>query len=275
MIKINLLQEILWKNKRLIKFAVLYMGTKRCRRQGSLKIKMMFELENHGLLSNAIGIISELVNEVKFKLNKEGLEVIAIDPANVALIVFKLPVSVFSQYDVKTEKVLGINLEDLKKVLRRGAGKLKAESKENKLHLEFSGERKKGFVLSLINIDEEEREVPELDFGVGFEVGAEVLADAIEDAGSVSDSVDFIAAGGSFSLNSESSLHSANIDIAKIASKENAQARYSLEYLQKMVKAAKLADKVSVQFGKDYPLKLDYSGDVQMSFILAPRVEKD
>ncbi|MBI2112348.1 hypothetical protein HYT52_02325 [Candidatus Woesearchaeota archaeon] len=49
----------------------------------------------------SISIISELVSEAKFKVNSDGLELIAMDPANVAMVVFRLLSSSFTQYDVK------------------------------------------------------------------------------------------------------------------------------------------------------------------------------
>ena len=54
-------------------------------------------------------------------------------------------------------------------------------------------------------------------------------------------------------------------------------AKYSVEYLKKMIQGSKLADKVKIQFNKDYPLKLDYHtiDKVMLSFILAPRVESE
>ncbi len=41
-----------------------------------------------------------------------------------------------------------------------------------------------------------------------------------------------------------------------------------------MVKAAKIADSVTIRFGQDYPMKLEFkAGDkAGISFILAPRV---
>ncbi|MFH1053553.1 MAG: hypothetical protein V1740_04020, partial [Candidatus Woesearchaeota archaeon] len=66
-------------------------------------------------------------------------------------------------------------------------------------------------------------------------------------------------------------------DDTEIKAEQTVKAKYSVEYLKKMVQGGKLADKVMVQFNKDYPLKLSYvSVDrVSLSFILAPRVEND
>ena len=58
---------------------------------------MLLKLDHPKLFSEIISIISELVLEVRLKVSKEGLRIIAIDPANVAMVGFKLPKSAFSQ----------------------------------------------------------------------------------------------------------------------------------------------------------------------------------
>lgn len=68
-------------------------------------------------------------------------------------------------------------------------------------------------------------------------------------------------------------------DTTKIKSNTSAKikSKYSVEYLKKMVSAGKLADKVTVHFNQDYPLKIDYvvQDRLSLSFILAPRVDND
>ena len=61
----------------------------------------------------------------------------------------------------------------------------------------------------------------------------------------------------------------------KIEADEKAKAKYSIEYLKKMMNAGKLVPNVKINFNKDYPLKLEYKivDKIMISFILAPRVE--
>lgn len=56
---------------------------------------MLVQLENPSLLSKVVEIISELVTEVRIKVSEFGMSIIAIDPANVAMVGFKLPKSFF------------------------------------------------------------------------------------------------------------------------------------------------------------------------------------
>ena len=79
---------------------------------------MIVRLDNPKLLSEAISIISEVVSEVRIKLQEDGMSIVAVDPANVAMVIFKLPRQTFSQYESGNE-TWGINLSDLKMILTR------------------------------------------------------------------------------------------------------------------------------------------------------------
>lgn len=240
---------------------------------------MLLKLENPALLSKAVELISELVTEVKFKINEFGMSITAIDPANIAMVGFKIPKSAFSQF-VAEDEVLGINLEDLKKILKRASAgsSLIFEKKENLLSIEIQDRIKRNFTLNLIDIDGEEKEMPNLNFSAKVEINSVDLVDAVEDCSVVADACSFIIEKGKFIIeakNLNSSKAEFSGDEAKIDA-ENCKVRYSLEYLQKFIKGAKLCEKTSLNFAEDHPLKIDFKIDnMELSFILAPRVETE
>jgi len=240
---------------------------------------MLIKLENPGLLSRVVEIISELVTEVRIKVNDDGLSITAMDPANVSMVSFVLPKNSFSGFETDPE-VLGINLENLKRILRRsGAGSsLIMEKKENTLNIQIQDRIKRNFSLSLIDIETEEKEMPSLEFSSIVELNSQDFIDSIEDCLVVSDACSFIIKEEKFfveahGLNSARSEFSG--DEAKIQA-EDCKSRYSLEYLQKFIKAAKLSDKTTLRFANDHPLRMDVKKDsMQISFLLAPRVETE
>jgi len=78
---------------------------------------MILRLDDPKLMSDAIGVVSEIVSEVRIKLLEDGMSIIAVDPANVALVIFKLPRTSFVEYEVGSDS-WGVNLDDLKKILK-------------------------------------------------------------------------------------------------------------------------------------------------------------
>ncbi|MBW2994515.1 DNA polymerase sliding clamp, partial [Candidatus Woesearchaeota archaeon] len=80
---------------------------------------MKLTLADSTYLKDSITVISELVHEARFKLTKDGIELIAMDPANVAMVVFKLLSSAFTEYELENETEIAINLANFKQILRR------------------------------------------------------------------------------------------------------------------------------------------------------------
>jgi len=240
---------------------------------------MLIKLENPGLLSKVIEIISELVTEVRIKMNEFGMSITAIDPANVAMVGFKLPKSSFSQFETNNE-VLGVNLDNLKQILKRcsSGSFLIMENKGNLLNIQIHDRIKRNFTLNLIEIEREDKEMPNLEFSSMVELNSIDLIASIEDCAVVADACSFIVEEGKFILEGKG-LNSARSefsgDEAKIEA-ENCKVRYSLEYLQKFMKSAKLCDKTVLQFANDHPLKMNFKTEhMELNFILAPRVETE
>lgn len=244
---------------------------------------MLVKLENPALLSKAVDLISELVTEVRLKINENGMSITAMDPANVSMVGFKLPRSAFSQYETGKE-ILGVNLDDLKKILKRcgSSSSLTIEKSENVLAIQIMDRIKRNFTLGLIDIDSDDidfnEKISRMEFSSKVIINSKDLIDSVEDCLVVSDACSFIIRDGKFIIESKG-INSARAefsgDEANINA-ENCKARYSLEYLQKFIKGSKLVDKTILNFANDHPLKLDIKAEhMEISFILAPRVETD
>jgi proliferating cell nuclear antigen len=240
---------------------------------------MKAKLDNPKAFSEVIAIISDLVSEVKIRFNEEGMSIVAIDPANVAMVNFRIPKHSFSEYESGNEK-LGVNLDNLKAILRRAktASTLILENTESTLNIEVIDRVKRNFSLALIEVDAEDKEPPQLEFLSQIQMSPSDLVDSIEDCLIVADSCTFIASPDKFVIEA-SGLNSArsefSSDEVKIISGES-KSKYSLEYLQKFVKAGKISDRVFVNFSSDTPCKVEFKNEsLELSFVLAPRVEND
>lgn len=247
---------------------------------------MKLTLADSKYLKDSISIVSELVSEARFKVTKNGLELVAMDPANVAMVVFNLLSSSFVEYDIQQDTTLAVNLSNMKQILRRAkpndAVTLEL-GEDNKLKITLKSNTTRTFSLPVLDFEEKEQKVPELEFPLSITTSPDVLAEAVEDADIVGESVMFTVENGRFTVSAEGDMSHANIEImsddnTKIqAGDEKVKSKYSIEYLKKMIPAGKLAPEVSVRFNKDYPLKLEYKAvdKLMLSFILAPRVEND
>ena len=236
---------------------------------------------------DSIAILSELVTEAKFKVTTDGLELVAMDPANVAMVIFKLLSSSFTECSVKETEEICINLNSLKQILRRAKSEdvLTLETTEdNKLKIQLKSKTSRSFSIPTLEIDDKEQKVPDLNFPLVIEMKSALLAEAIEDVSVVAESVTLLGEKGQLSVKAEGDLSKAFIEIKpdeqtiiKTESNDKFKAKYSLEYLKKMISGGKLVDNATLSFNSDYPMKLEYKikDRLLMSFILAPRVDND
>lgn len=247
---------------------------------------MKLTLAESKYLKDSITIISELVNEAKFSIDKEGIELVAMDPANVAMVIFKLLSSCFTEYELKEPLELAISLNNLKQVLRRSKSNdiLTLKSDGEKLTIILKGDTTRTFSIPIIEMEEKEQKIPELNFPLVIKAPSDVLSDSIEDVDIVAESVSFIGDKEKLIISAEGDLSKAKIEIEadentkiKADNQDKVKAKYSIEYLKKMMDASKISDDVTVKFNTDYPLRLEYKtvDKVLLSFILAPRVEND
>ncbi|MDI6737212.1 MAG: proliferating cell nuclear antigen (pcna) [Nanoarchaeota archaeon] len=244
---------------------------------------MKFTLADSRLLRESVNVISELVNEVTFKLTKNGMELVAIDPANVAMIDFKLMAGAFAEYEADKDTEISLNLENLKAVLKRAKPEdsIAMSLEKGRMKVELVGDGRKTFNLSLIDYEREPQKLPSLKFNAKVAVQSAKFDEAINDMSVASDSVALVSENGKFLMKSEGNLSDAKVEFpnasVSLGKEGEVAAKYAIEYLAKMSKASKLAEEVGVSYSNDYPLKLEYNvnGKLYLGFVLAPRVSND
>ncbi|MFO7711149.1 MAG: proliferating cell nuclear antigen (pcna) [Candidatus Woesearchaeota archaeon] len=248
---------------------------------------MKLTLAEPKYLKDSISIISELITEARFTVTKQSMKLVAMDPANVAMVIFELFSSSFTEYNLEKDTEFSINLNYFKQILRRAGSSdtLTLELKESKLNVILKGSSKRKFSMSVLEAEDKEQKIPTLEFAASITVPCATLSNVVEDAAVINaDSVSFMSDDKKATFIAESDLNKVDIELEpsdeitiKNESGESVKAKYSIEYLKKMVSGSKLSETVRINFGKDYPLKLEYVSvdKVRLEFVLAPRVEND
>lgn len=244
-------------------------------------------LSDIDLIKTSLTAVGEIIDEGVFKLGKEGISLIAADRAMVAVADLKILATAFEEYEVKEEKDIGLNITNFLSILKRAKAKDKLilELKDSKLEITLQNSSKRRFVLPLLDISQEEiPPIDQLEFVSKVEISSEILQSGVDDAEVVSDSVVFEASPNRFLIKAEGDISSAELELEKgnealieIKAKDETRARYPLDYLKKMVKAASIADSVILEWGQDFPMKLTFkvTDKLILSFVLAPRVQEE
>ena len=248
----------------------------------------MFEakIDDISLLRDGIATVAELIDETELHIKEYGLQMIASDRAVVVVVDFYLDRSVFKEYKYTEDSRIGINLQNLLQILKRaGEGdSLTIKLSDGKIDLTLKGTSTRKFVLPLIDISREETPpIDKLDFSSSLVVNSDILSSGIDDAELITDSVIFTVRKDQLTMKGESDSSFTQLDLMKgegglriVDIGEPVRARYSLDYLKKIIKAKKMSPEAKISMANDYPMKLQFEvpGKMQLGFILAPRVEE-
>ena len=243
-------------------------------------------IENPLFLKKSMEVISDLVIEGTLVFKKDCLELIALNSNNVVMIVFKLLAINFKKYEIIEDKKISLNLEHFSNALKTCSDKFDlklAIEDDNKIKI-ISGDREKNrkeFCLSLIDFDDDNlQKIPNLEFPVKAALSSQELTNAINDLSFIEEGVTFKAKGKSFSIEGKTNSMSGKIELddrvsLKIDDDKEYISRYSMDYLKKFAKCDKIVKECEINFGSEYPLKLDYRivDKLLIAFILAPRSE--
>lgn len=242
-------------------------------------------LNSPAIFINSIATIGELIDEGLFKLSKDGISFIAADRAMVAVVDFKISSQAFDKYEIDQEQSIGLNVTNFLSILKRcGSGdKLSLGLKDSKLEVTIEGNSKRRFLVPLLDLRQEEvPPIDQLSFSAKAVLKPAILQSGIDDAEIIADAVMFQTLDNKFLMSAAGDVSKTELELEKGNESllelmdGNVKSRYPLGYLKKMIKAAKIADVVSVQFGQDYPMKVEFKNEkCQLSFILAPRVSDD
>ncbi|WXG43005.1 MAG: proliferating cell nuclear antigen (pcna) [Promethearchaeati archaeon SRVP18_Atabeyarchaeia-1] len=245
-------------------------------------------LSDAKLWRSVIEALSTLVEQANFMVTPAALKMRAMDPVRVAMVDFELSKDAFEEYQCSSEMKMGINLEEMGKIMRRaGSGdslELVHDDKSNKLLVRFRGKSTRTFSQSLLDLGSEELPTPRVEFNVTAKLTTEAIGEAIKDAGVVSDQVKIIVKPDMLTMQASGDTGDALIEFRKgsealleLEVKEESNAIYALNYLNDMMKASSISETASLQFSTNMPLRVDLgiSSGGRITYFLAPRREAE
>lgn len=254
----------------------------------SFKIKW----EDSKLLKTITEALASLSDETVFQVSNEGLKITLMDASRVCLMEMIIVKDNFDEFECKKKANIGVNLEDLNKILQRSSSKdsLTIEFKENdqqiKIKMEREGSRLRTFKLALIDTDVQEipmENLLEISYEVSFNIDSDIFTEAIKDAEIYSEMLNMF-------INKENGLRFTSIgqigemvyelgseDLDIIDLNEEAKATYSIKYLKDMMKMSPISKKLTIFLKTDNPFRLllDLEGNSKINYFLAPRVDQE
>ncbi|MCL4398327.1 hypothetical protein M1137_00820 [Candidatus Parvarchaeota archaeon] len=246
---------------------------------------MEAEFKDAEVFKKMMDTIGSLMSDVSIDFNEEGFAIKAMDPANIAMVLFEAKKSIFSSFNVEKPIKISVSLDDLNGILRltKKEDRLKMSDSKNRLVIDINGKNKQHFGIPLIDENYTAQKIPQLKFTSEVTVLGSLIKDSVKAAVLVDDSIYFTVDRPRFIISSKSeekefsqelSIND-NKEIFDMKSDSTTRSKYSIDYLTKFLYAVDPEKPVRMSFSNNYPLKLDYeiNSDASMSFILANRLE--
>jgi len=234
--------------------------------------------------AKALEVVWNIVDEGTFKVSKEGLKLLAMDPSQISMIVFLMPKELFNEFNLSTEiKNVGLDLAYTKSIFKtaRQQESVTLEEKDAKLHITFKGQKtKREFVVPLLDLGEGPTKEPGIEYNNYVVIKASALSDIINDASLASHYMKLIINDDGLVMEAKSETGESKAtfekgdELIEVKSEGGAKALYPVKYLSDIIKALPKDVEVKIFMETDKPLKLETTVEgAKIKYYLAPASE--
>lgn len=244
------------------------------------------KLSNPILLKSAFDSISSIADELLIKIDSEGLRIDTLDKSNTTFVHLNLKASLFDEYVCEDSVTLSIDTIELLRVLKlaKSDDDVILTCDDFNLIVIFEGESSSKFNIKLIDILDEQRPAPELDFLVSLELPTNVFKDMVNKVDKVTNAKekirlelkvdeDYIFASGGSDF--------ADVDIKYLHGEKVSnmvKSVFRIEKINNILRAEKVANYIELKLGNDMPLSINFkfnSNGGELSYLLAPVIERE
>jgi proliferating cell nuclear antigen len=231
----------------------------------------------------AMDAVFSFLPEGVLRFSSDGVYLRSIDPSQVVLVDLFAPKSLFSKYSVEGSIPVPLDFSEYTKILSRVGAEDRLRMRLEDVNLAIlveraGGEFRREFYLPLIDVQEREADIPTVPNANTVSIRARLLKDALRDSGIFATSAVFVARPDLFMIEAKSQQGVTRMvarpgDDVKITGESESISRYSLPFVQNIVKAADADSFITISFGSDTPVRIEYSvSGIKLKFFLAHMV---
>jgi len=250
------------------------------------------KLENSRILKGIVETLASIIDETEFRVTPKEFTISAMDPSRICLLKLTIKKDNFDDYKCSKESKVGLNLDDLDKILKRCAANDSVEidfnEKDQKIKIKMQREgtsRTRTFSLALLDIDIEEIPMENLlniEYSSKWVIDPEFLVEAIKDAEIYSEILNMKSIedqGLVFSSTGQIGEMNYELELDELIETEitgTSSGAYSLTFLKAILKISSITEKLEISLKTDHPLKMMFNllEGGELFYFLAPRVEE-
>ncbi len=249
------------------------------------------KLNDSSVVKGIFDAVSSIISEVTMKIDENGIGMAAMDLSHICLVSLDLKKEDFDEFETDQEYELGINLEDMVKIIRRSGGKDEItfihNPKDKKLLIEMKppeAKKSRQFTLALIDLEGEEINLESLnamEFPNNCTFPVDYLDEAIKDAEIFSEVLEIIVED-KLIFSSTGNIGEMTYELEKDELQphdftEESKGIFALSFLKNILKVKTISDNIEMALKSEAPLKLlfDILNASKIVYFLAPRVEEE
>lgn len=260
----------------------------------AVKKQLGFELslQNSKILKSIIDTLASIIDETEIIITPKQFMIKAMDPSRICFLQIIMKKTDWDIYNCELKQKVGINLEDLDKIMKRASPKdsitLSFNPEEQKLKVKMKREgdtRVRVFRLTSLELNIEDVPIENLlniDYSTIFSIDISILEEAMKDAEIYSETFTIKSVENEgITLNSigiigEMLYELGSDELIELDIKENTSGSYSIKFLKSILKLKSITEKLELSLKTDHPAKLvfDIIEGGKADFFLAPRVEE-
>jgi len=251
------------------------------------------KLENSRILKGIVETLASIIDETEFRVTPKEFTISAMDPSRICLLKLSIKKDDFDDYQCSKDSKVGLNLDDLDKILKRSAANDSVEidfnETDQKIKIKMQREgisRTRTFSLALLDIDIEEIPMDNLlkiEYPSNWVINPDFLVEAIKDAEIYSEILNINANEGQGLIFSSSGqigemeYDLSEEDLIESELQGSSSGAYSLTFLKAILKIASITEKLEISLKTDHPLKMNFDllEGGKLNYFLAPRVEEE
>lgn len=256
------------------------------------KESFMIKLEDGKVLKSIVETLASIIDEVNIVITPNEFSVKAMDPSRICLLQLIIEKENFEEYECSKECNVGINLDDLDKIMKRSSANdtiiLSYQEEDRKIKIKMQeGEMTRARTFSLVLIDVDIEDVPidnllKIEYPSSWSFDPDILVEAIKDAEIYSEvlNIEAIEKIGlkftSYGQIGQMEYQLGLDDFIDVDLSKTQKGAFALTFLKYIMKLANITEKLQIFLKGDHPLKMLFNllEDAKLSYFLAPRVEE-
>jgi DNA polymerase III sliding clamp (beta) subunit (PCNA family) len=224
--------------------------------------------------------INTTTDEIKLNITKENFNLSLMSPDNVSLVNAILKSSTFYEYNLSVDNFfIELNLSNLLKTFKPNVkDKIQIIIYDIRIELNIIDKINNSFPLCTLEL--KENDIPKLNYNFDLKINSKLIYDMIKSLKNSGDKVIFSLIDNKLML---SVINDTNNSVGYVPFESTnsidmgSKCKYSVPYLLSIFSNYKLSEYLTINFSKDYPLKITYESinKYKIVYILAPLVGDD